>query len=294
MKKHIFLSVFIIMIFAFSQGCSLNQNTELELKCDDIIPSGIRLFNVSGKSNTIDQIKGIYKVIFYLDDTSDDCVKRLDCITKMIHIINFKGLSYAILWENEIPIEKIQSAKIDLNYNYCLKGKASLSESKPTAFLTDKNNKVMTVTGYSYVALINQIIELSGKKDFSNNAGEMILKNIRKSGAFRENGNKTLLMFISSGCRKCKEDEDKVQKNIAFIQNKINVIAVRPDFDVKQKYDKYFEMDPQQIYFNIFAYAKNIGAESRKYPMFVIINDTYGIENLFTDVDEMVNYVSGL
>ncbi len=101
-------------------------------------------------------------------------------------------------------------------------------------------------------------------------------------------------MFMSSGCRTCKEGEDIVRKNIDSMQKKINVITVRPDFDIKQDYDKHFEIDPQQIYFNIFAYAQDVEARYRKYPMFVIINSDNSIERLFTDVNEAVKYALGL
>ncbi|HEX9062877.1 MAG TPA: hypothetical protein VF941_22115, partial [Clostridia bacterium] len=180
-------------------------------------------------------------------------------------------------------------------YNYSLAGKASLSESKPDAFLIDENNKIMMITGYSYVSLINRIIELSGKKDMSYKAGEMILKNVEKSGGFiRKDNEKTLLMFMTSGCRTCKKGEDIVQENIDSMQKKINVITVRPDFDTKQEYDKYFEIDPQMIYFNIYASAQGLEPSDRKYPLFVIINSDYSIEKLFTDVNEAIKYTLGL
>lgn len=296
MKKYVFLSVLVIVALAVVlTGCYFYLNNRLELKSGDIMPSSIKFFDASGGANTIDDVKSKYKVVFYLDSTNDDCMKRLDCISKTVNLMSLKGISYVVVFEDRIPVEKIKEAGIDSSYNYSLEGKVSLSESKPTAFLADENNKIMMVTGYSYVSLINKIIELGGKKDLSVKAGEMILKNASKSNAFhKEYNGKTLLMFMSSGCRKCKEDEDIVRKNIDSMQKKINVITVRPDFDIKQDYDKYYEMDPQQIYFNIFAYSQGGEVSRRKYPMFVIINSDNSIEKLFTDVDEAVKYTLGL
>ncbi|MDP4179553.1 MAG: hypothetical protein Q8942_00485 [Bacillota bacterium] len=296
MKLYIFLSIFVIIVLTVVlTGCYSNLNTKLELKSGDIIPSSIKIFNTSGKANSIDDVRSKYKVVFYLDSANEDCMNRLDCVSKMTSLISFEAISYVIVWEDSIPLEKIKKAGIVSSYNYSLKNKASLSESKPTAFLVDENNKVIMVTGYSYISLINKIIELGDKKDLYNKAEKMIFNNVSKSGSLpRKDNGKTLLMFMSSGCRRCKEDEDIVKKNIDAMQEKINIITVRPDFDIKQNYDKYFELDPQMIYFNIFAYALGIDANNRKYPMFVIVNSKNSIEKFFTNVDEAVNYTLGL
>jgi len=301
MKKHVFPAVLAIVVLiivltvCFFYSYNKFQYSKLELVSEDIIPSSIKLINTSGKANKINDVKSKYKVIFYLDSTNEDCMKRLDCISKMISLISFEDMSYVLAWEDRIPVEQIKEAGIGESYNYTLAGKASLSESKPTAFLVDENNKIIMVTGYSYISLINEIIEMSGKKDLSAKAGELIFKNALKSETFLgENNGKTLLMFMSSGCRLCRENEDIIRKNIDSIRKKINVITVRPDFDTKQDFDEFFEIDPQQIYFNMFAYSHGVEASNRKYPMFFIINKDYSVEKLITDANEVVKYISAL
>ncbi len=301
MKKHVFPAVLaIVALIIVSAVCFYNlnnkfQNSKLELVSEDIIPSSIKLFNASGKANKISDVKSKYKVVFYLDSTNEDCMKRLDCISKMIDLISFEDMSYVLVWEDQIPLKQTKEAGIAESYNFSLAGKASLSESKPTAFLTDENNKIIMVTGYSYISLINEIIEMGGKKDLSAKAGEMILKNALKSEtSLRKNTEKTLLMFMSSSCRLCRENEDIIRKNMDSLGEKINVITVRPDFDTKQDFDKYFEIDPEQIYYNMFAYSQGVEASNRKYPMFYIINSDYSVEKLITDPNELVKYISGL
>lgn len=297
MKKLFFPSILaIVLIAVYLTGCSFYQNKKIELQSGDILPSSINFFNASGgAASKTDNVKSKYKVVFYLNSTNADCITRLDCISKMIGLLSFEGIRFLIVWEDRIPLERIKEAGIDPGNNYSLEGKASLSESKPTAFQTDENNKIMMVTGYSYISLINELIELGGKKDLGTKATEMILKDASKSGAFfRKDNEKTLLMFLDSSCRKCMEYEEIVHKNIESMQKKIKVITVRPDFDKQQDYDKYYEIDPQQIYFNIFAWTHGIGAGDRKYPMFFIINSHNSIERLFTDVDKAVSYTLGL
>lgn len=301
MKKHVFPAVLaIVVLIIVLTVCFFILNSKfldskLELASEDIIPSSIRLFNASGRANKINDVKSKYKVVFYLDSTNEDCMKRLDCISKIIDLISFEDMSYVLVWEDRIPVEQINEAGIAESYNYTLAGKATLSESKPTAFLTDENNKIVMVTGYSYISLINEIIEIGKKKDLSAKAGEMILKNTLQSEAFlRENNGKTLLMFMSSSCRLCRENEDIIRKNVDSLRKKINVITVRPDFDTKQDFDEFFEIDPQQIYFNMFAYSQGVEASNRKYPMFFIINKDYSVEKLITDTNEVVKYISGL
>ncbi len=301
MKKHVVPVVFaIVALIIVLAVCLYNLNdkfqySKLELAAEDIIPSRIKLFDASGKANKINDIKSKHKVVFYLDSTNEDCMNRLDCISKMIGLISFEDMSFVLVWEDKIPLKQLNEAGIAERYNYSLAGKATLSEEKPTAFLTDENNKIIMVTGYSYISLINEIIEMGGKKDLSAKAVEMIFKNALKSEtSIQENNEKTLLMFMSSSCRLCRENEEIIRKNIDSLREKINVITVRPDFDTKQDFDKYFEIDPQQIYFNMFAYSQGIEASNRKYPMFFIINKDHSVEKLITDPNELVKYISGL
>lgn len=296
MKKRLFFSALVLVVLGLIlTGCRFLVDSRLELKSGDILPSSIKLRNVSGEANRIDDIKSKYKVVFYLDSMNDDCIRRLDCIAKMIKLLSFADFRYVLVWEDRIPVDEIKKAGIDSSYNYSLEGKVSLSESKPTAFFADENNKITMVTGYSYISMINKVIELGENKDLSAQAIDMILKSASETDTFPQDyAGKTLLMFISSGCRTCGGVEDIVSKNIDSMQKKINVISVRPDFDIKQEYDQYFEVDPQQIYFNIFACTQRIEASNRKYPMFFIINSDKSIEKFFTDPNEAVNYVLGL
>ncbi len=296
MKKHVIPAALaiVVLIVILTASCS-DRRKNLELLSGDSIPSNAKLFRVSGESHKISDVKSKYKVVFYLDSTNEDCVKRLDCISKTISLLSCKDISYLLVWEDVIPVEDIKKAGIDESYNYSLKHKLSLSESKPNAFLLDENNKIVMVTGYSYISLINKLINLNGKTDLSVKAGELIVNNVSKSGNFPGNHNgKTLLMFMSSGCKICRVSEDIVSKNIESMGKKINVITVRPDFDTRHSYDKNFEIDPQQIYFNIFSDKQGIQAENRKYPMFLIINNDYSVEKLFTDANEAVKYILGL
>ncbi|AEY65180.1 hypothetical protein [Clostridium sp. BNL1100] len=296
MKKHVIPAALaiVVLIVILTASCS-DRRKSLELLSGDAIPSNAKLFSVSGESYKISDVKNKYKVVFYLDSTNEDCMKRLACISKTISLLSCKDIRYLLVWEDMIPVEDIQKAGIDESYNYSLKQKVSLSESKPNAFLVDENNKIVTVTGYSYISLINELINLSGKTDLSVKAGEMIVNNVSKSGNFPGNHNgKTLLMFMSSGCKICRVSEDIVSKNIDSMGKKINVITVRPDFDTRHSYDKNFEIDPQQIYFNIFSHKQGIQASNRKYPMFLIINKDFSVEKLFTDANEAVKYILGL
>ncbi|HEX9059449.1 MAG TPA: hypothetical protein VF941_04655, partial [Clostridia bacterium] len=122
MKKYAFISIIVILVLAAVSGLYFLHNNRPELKSGDVIPSGIKFFNASGAANKINDVKGKYKVVFYLDSKNEDCMKKLDCITKMINLMSFEGISYLIAWEDRIPEEKIREAEIGLNYNYSLAG----------------------------------------------------------------------------------------------------------------------------------------------------------------------------
>lgn len=291
MKKYVILLVFAIATLLTTTSCS-NRLYESELMSGDVIPSSIKLVNTSGIPEKIDSVKSKYKVVFYLDDKNSDCMDRLNCISKVISLINLEGVSYHILWEDTIPTRELKMAGIDEKINYSLGGKVSLSESKPNAFLMDEKNKIVMVAGYSYISLISKIIELNEKKDLTTRAGEMILENATGSDTFlQEHKGKTLLMFISSSCKRCKEGEEIIRGNMDLMGKKMNVIAVRPDFDTRQDFDKYLEIDPQQIYFNTYCHAMGVEAAKRKYPMFFVIDGDLSVEKMFTNSSEAVNYV---
>ncbi|RCX14831.1 hypothetical protein DFR58_11465 [Anaerobacterium chartisolvens] len=295
MKRYVFLIVPAVAALIIGLAVyAFHPFNRLELKSGDVIPSGIKFFNASGGVSRAGDIGGKYRVFFYLDSTDSACMERLNCISKVINLISVENISYAVVWEDSIPVESIAETGIDLSFNYSLNRRASLSESRPDAFLTDENGKIIMITGYSYVSLINEIIALGGKKDLSVGAAEMILKNASEPGAsLGDNGGKTLLMFVSSGCRTCRETEEIVRQNIDSMYEKINVITVRPDFDTRQPYDRHFEIDPQQVYFNIFTNAQGIEASKRKYPLFFIINSDYSVERLFTDAGDTVKHIMG-
>jgi thiol-disulfide isomerase/thioredoxin len=299
MKKYFFPAVIaIIVLIVVSTICFFylnNRYNNLELLSEEIIPSRIDLYNASGEVSSISDIKSNHKVVFYLESMNEDCIHRLDCISKMIDLLSFEGMSYMLIWEDQIPLKQINEAGIDESYNYSLNGKASLSEWKPTAFLTDENNKIKMVTGFSYVTLINEVIKISNKDDLCAKAVDKILKNALQSEmSLLENNKKTLMMFMSSGCRSCKETEEIIKNNIEFLQEKMNVVTVRPDFDLRQDFDKYYEVDPEQIYFNIFVDSQGVDASDRQYPFFYILNSDYSVEKLIRDPNELIKYVSGL
>ncbi|QNU66650.1 hypothetical protein EHE19_017660 [Ruminiclostridium herbifermentans] len=299
MKKYVFpVVIAIIVLIVISTVCFFylnNRYNNLELLSEEIIPSRIKLYNASGEVSSISDIKSNHKVVFYLESMNEDCIHRLDCISKMIDLLSFEGMSYMLIWEDQIPLKQINEAGIDESYNYSLNGKASLSEWKPTAFLTDDNNKIIMVTGFSYVTMINEVIKMSNKNDLSAKAVDKILKNALQSEmSILENNKKTLMMFMSSGCRSCKETEEIIKNNTELLHEKMNVVTVRPDFDIRQDFDKYFEVDPEQLYFYIFVNSQGIEESNRKYPIFYIVNSDYSVEKLFTDANELVKYVSEL
>lgn len=295
MRKRLLCSVLVlVVIVSMLTGCRFFSGNRLELLSGDTLPSAISLKSTMGNKIKINDIQSKYKVVFYLDSENEDCILRLDCISKIINLLNFPDIRYVLVWEDRIPVEEIEKAGIDSSLNYSLEGKVSLSESKPTAFLADESNKIEMITGYSYVYMIIRIIELSGNKDFRPEAIDMLLKSASDKAAFPEDEDRvTMLMFLTSGCRDCFEVEELISENINDLKSKVNLISIRPEFDVQQQYDQHYELDPQQIYFYIFACAQNIEVNDRKYPMFFVINADKTIDKFFTDTNEAFDYVLG-
>ena len=59
----------------------------------------------------------------------------------MLVNLTSSDFSYAIIWEDEIPLRRLNKHNIDEQINYSLKNKVRLSDFNPYAFIIDNKDK---------------------------------------------------------------------------------------------------------------------------------------------------------
>lgn len=279
------IAALFLSIIAFI-ACSSSHYNELQYR--DSFPGNVSMFSYLNKKLKIADIKNKYKLIFYLSGTSPDCIQRLTAIHKIIEIYNFQNISYIILWEDKIPVDAVKKYNIDLNINYTFNNKSSISKSKPNGFLLDEDNKVLQVTGYSYIDVIKNIIALENKPNMLGKVNEEIFADAfgNKKGGLDKN-KLTLLMFVSSSCKLCRETEEKIAKNLPALQKKLNVITIRPDFDTMQEYDVNYITDYSLVYFNVYDQVYT----AKQFPFFAVLDKDKQVLEHFSNIDALLNYL---
>jgi thiol-disulfide isomerase/thioredoxin len=288
--KKLFIFIPVILVIAAIAIFSFNyfylSKIPIEPRYGDEISSKIKMFTVSNNAINITQIKGKNKVIFYLQSSNPDCIERLYSINKLMKVFDVENVSYTILWEDKIPEEEVKKAGIDININYCLKGKRSFSQIKPEGYILDESNKVILRTGYSYGNMFYELHKLGGNKDLRDKVYKMILNDVFKGKEDTRDKNKlTLLMFINFNCKKCKDMEKTFENNVSLLQSKFNTISIRTNFDKKTEYDKLITFDD-----DTFVYLTSFN-DKANYPYFAAINQNGEIVSTFEDLNQLLKYV---
>lgn len=153
-----------------------------------------------------------YKVIFYLSDSCEACINRLDEIGKITRIFESDNIEYIILWEDKIPINKLKNSNIDIGICYSLKNQVSLSKLKPEEFILDKDNKVYYISSKERNQLVDVICTLDNFNNLKERvAKEIIISNLNKG--IIDLDKDTLTFFSSDACESCKEAEILIYNN---------------------------------------------------------------------------------
>lgn len=289
LSRRIFL--FILAAASVLSLSSCMGKKVVTLKAQDYFPTDISIYSSEGKQVKVNDIKNTYKVIFYLDSSSRDCIQRLSSIKKIMEVYNFKNISYLIFWEDQIPVNTIKSAGIPLENNYTYNQRVSLSSSKPTGFLLNQNNQILQITGYSYIDLLNNLYNYEKQANMLTKINQFVWKDAFGNQSNRVDSKKpTLVMLVASDCKLCRENEQEIQSNGGKLQNKFNVITVRPDFDTQQTYDQNPVTDDSLVYFTVYQETFKVN----NYPLYLILDQNKNVEKYFTDIKNLLQYTDSI
>lgn len=255
----------------------------IDLKYRDLFPDSIAFYSLDNQKHHISEFRGKYKAVFYLSPDDSDLYNRLRAIKNIMLLYHSNDISYVLLWTGSIPKQLIASVGMDVRQNFYLKKGVSICEYEPNAFLLGTDNRIAYASGYSFSDLSIQIYGWCHKNDLIKKVDLSIIHDGGGAGSSKP----YLLMFITSGCHECKQQEPLFKSLIAQARNTYHVITIRPDYDQPQAYDQNLCIDYSLVYFDIFKKTNHV----IKTPFFVLLDKSGSLTKTFYDVNQTIEFV---
>lgn len=296
-KLYFIMGIIVAIIFAgiFSYNKFLSTST-IKVITNEKLTSKMDIYTSTGKKISMSDFGTKYKVLFYLSDSDTDYETSLKTINKITSIYDSKNITYMILWKDKISREKVKKYKINLDINYSLNNRSSLSLGKSGSIILDKYNKVTFVSTCDYVGLAKEILNIfnmSESKVLINKVNMELMNDFtinNKINSKINNKKSTLLIFSNVGCSKCKTNENIISQNIDLLKNKMNVITIKSDFSSTPEYDKNPVIDYSDVYFWAYSKAYNISTP----PLYVILDKNEQVYGYYTEAKDLVFYAGNL
>lgn len=266
-----FCSVLLIVFVTLGVNYFLFVPKSIEVDYNDDFPN-VSIYSHDGKEVNLANIKKEYKFVFYLSSSCSGCLYKLPEIKQILDVFSSEQTQFMLVWEDKIPLKKVNRYKIDINDNYSLNNKVSLSGSKPTVFLIDKQNKI-TFISYEFETLINKLFTMSKKEELVKRGVDTLQKDLKLN--FNDSNGaqqKKLVFFSTEGCESCKIYYKKV-----FDLAKEKNMQIFKYSDLEQN-DGETYTDYENIYKRVFDISS--------YPTYMLI-DSDGHFNKFTEFIEV-------
>lgn len=217
-----------------------------------------------------------YKVVIYLLASCQSCIEELGSFKNLINIFSNEQLEFQLVWEGDIPLERIKKINIPLDINYSLKSERALSNTTPTAYIVNKEGEIIFSCRARMESLVSKLIEIN--EDKINDTKDKALTNLKNELQI-DNKRPYLFLFATSDCEGCKLAEEFLQVD-KLVESKYNLITI---VNESQNHEKIY-MDNFLIYSKLF----NIN----KYPSFILVNDNKN-EIFFntTDINELQEFL---
>lgn len=278
---------FLLSVFVFLVCGRIPKPARTELRYGETFPAGLELLTQDRQPVHIGALKGTHKVLFYLSASDAACSRRLVAISRILKIYRSEAISYSILWEGGIPQGRVSAAGIDPKINYAVKSGNTLSGTKPNAFLLGADNRVEAVTGYSYDDLPLKLAPLCKAGDLKPAVNRLIVEDALQEESARRANEDTVIMFLSTSCRGCLSEEQKLTGSLTAIRKKARVITVQPDYDQTQVFpNRYFSVDDSLAFFDVYRQQ----SRASKLPYFVVTDKNMNILKEFPDVPSLLRY----
>ena len=276
MKKTMFIGLIVFSLILLIIVITLGVNyimfvpKSIEVDHNDDFPN-VCIYSCDGIKTNLNKIKKEYTFVFYLSSSCSGCLYKLPEIKQIKDVFSSEQIKFILIWEDKIPIKKVNRYNIDVRDNYSLNDKVSLSGSKPTVFLIDKQNKISFIS-YEYDTLINKLFDMSKKEDLVKRGIETLQKNLDFNLSESKNARPKLIFFSTEGCESCN-----IYYKKAFELAKNKSIQIIKYSDIEQNDDEVCT-DYGKIYKRIFDISS--------YPTCMLI-DNNRIISKFTEFLEL-------
>lgn len=143
-KKRLFIIValIIIVIIGVLVGISITGETKIAISAlyGDVLNDNLI---VSANGNKLELLNQKDTTVFYLSDSCSVCLEELPTI-KLIYSTLSDNINVMLLWEGNIPFERLKTLNIPENLNYTLNHKAKINSGlTPQNFIIDSSKKVI-------------------------------------------------------------------------------------------------------------------------------------------------------
>ncbi|GAA0365870.1 hypothetical protein [Bacillus horti] len=140
MNKRIFYLVPLVVLVLLI-GFNFLKIKEYKLEYNKEFPSDVEIYHFERKTEVpITYLFENQTLLFYLKQSCNVCIENLDTFSSFVRQNN--DLNIILLWEDDIPIEELSRASIEMEMNYQVKGRIRLSKITPLFVLIDSENKV--------------------------------------------------------------------------------------------------------------------------------------------------------
>ena len=248
------------------QETQISKET-FSISYNDIFPDIQFVDNKNVKTSVKDFSEEI-KIVCYLSNECNTCIDSLNILNRIMSIWSSDKIKLIILWKDEIPTSITDKYNMTESISYSLENKYILSNSTPTMFILDKDNKVVFNDKGVMDTFITKLIDMAicEENQLLNQTDSYINEFIVKSN----NAKPTLIFFSEANCNSCIEIEELINKE--KISEKYNIVKLSNSNENQD--------DNERDYGNLFKKIYGVN----RYPTLLLITKEgersyYNLEN---------------
>ncbi len=248
------------------QETQISKET-FSISYNDIFPDIQFVDNKNVKTSVKDFSEEI-KIVCYLSNECNTCIDSLNILNRIMSIWSSDKIKLIILWKDEIPTSITDKYNMTESISYSLENKYILSNSTPTMFILDKDNKVVFNDKGVMDTFITKLIDMAicEENQLLNQTNSYINEFIVKSN----NAKPTLIFFSEANCNSCIEIEELINKE--KISEKYNIVKLSNSNENQD--------DNERDYGNLFKKIYGVN----RYPTLLLITKEgersyYNLEN---------------
>lgn len=165
-------------------------------------------------------------VYFYLSDTCGSCIDMLD-LYKQVEDVDFgENISFYCLWEDNVPVNKIEKLKINKDNVLTLQGKYRFQSIKPYFYIVEAGEVIFSTQDYQEI--IDKVFSYVVDK-------EKLKRTTFEKICGDSNTEKKALLFTAEGLGEVKDNQRERLEQFEFKE----IYTIADYWDEEILFDKY-------------------------------------------------------